>query len=355
MKKAVYFSIMLLTVYLNLVYEWEEGTSVLSVEILFLLFLYGTVRLWKGKIAVLPVGGFQIAEEGEHLDIPFIVENRGKVRTPDIRFRIRGQKFFVNSLGKRRKQTVLCPFEAEGCGRQILLPEKICAADALGMFWIPLRKAEREAAEIRVIPKCYPVFAEITKATRNFLVESDEYDKDRGGDDSSEVFDVRSYRPGDRISRIHWKLSARSDELYMKEFSCPIGASVILFLVRKDEEKGEENQQDFLRIAVSAGRAILDEECWFYTVWKEKRTGRWVRRLIKDEETYYEWLVALAGVGVSDFDRIDEEEYRHEFHEPYRSALFVQDNLTISGTFQEEIRFQRDKVKEKLAETVLII
>ena len=103
MKKAVYFSIMLLTVYLNLVYEWEEGTSVLSVEILFLLFLYGTVRLWKGKIAVLPVGGFQIAEEGEHLDIPFIVENRGRRRvSPLLNLRMRVLSCSLRILRKVR-------------------------------------------------------------------------------------------------------------------------------------------------------------------------------------------------------------------------------------------------------------
>ncbi|MBR6322909.1 MAG: DUF58 domain-containing protein, partial [Lachnospiraceae bacterium] len=39
------------------------------------------------------------------------------------------------------------------------------------------------------------------------------------GDDASETYDIREYREGDRISRMHWKLSAKRDTLMLREFS----------------------------------------------------------------------------------------------------------------------------------------
>ena len=55
------------------------------------------------------------------------------------------------------------------------------------MFYIRIRRFVSEPVEIHVVPKAYPVFAEISKAVR--LVTEGEYAKDRGGDDASEVFD----------------------------------------------------------------------------------------------------------------------------------------------------------------------
>lgn len=46
----------------------------------------------------------------------------------------------------------------------------------------------------------------------------DEYEETSlKGNVSSNVTDVREYRPGDRLQKIHWKLSAKSDSLMVKE------------------------------------------------------------------------------------------------------------------------------------------
>lgn len=46
----------------------------------------------------------------------------------------------------------------------------------------------------------------------------DEYETSaRTGNVSSNVTDIREYRPGDRLQKIHWKLSAKTDKLMVKE------------------------------------------------------------------------------------------------------------------------------------------
>lgn len=43
--------------------------------------------------------------------------------------------------------------------------------------------------------------------------------RSRKGTDASEMFDIRSYVPGDDIRSIHWKLSGKTDELIVRQAS----------------------------------------------------------------------------------------------------------------------------------------
>lgn len=52
---------------------------------------------------------------------------------------------------------------------------------------------------------------------------------------SENMMDVRSYRPGDRLQHIHWKLSAKKAELLVKEFESEAGNAVcVLFELNYD-------------------------------------------------------------------------------------------------------------------------
>ena len=48
------------------------------------------------------------------------------------------------------------------------------------------------------------------------------------GNISSDVKEIREYRPGDRLQRIHWKLSAKLDDLFVKEMAHTSSLAIIL-------------------------------------------------------------------------------------------------------------------------------
>ena len=48
------------------------------------------------------------------------------------------------------------------------------------------------------------------------------------GNISSDVKEIREYRPGDRLQRIHWKLSAKLDDLFVKEMAHTSTLAIIL-------------------------------------------------------------------------------------------------------------------------------
>lgn len=55
-----------------------------------------------------------------------------------------------------------------------------------------------------------------------------EFSKEKPGDDPSEIFDLHEYRAGDSVSRIHWKLSSKLDQLMVKEYSLPLASAYLL-------------------------------------------------------------------------------------------------------------------------------
>lgn len=58
--------------------------------------------------------------------------------------------------------------------------------------------------------------------------ESNEYSKKIAGDDPSEIFDIREYREGDRLRRIHRWLSEKHDKIIVKDFGEPVSKGVLI-------------------------------------------------------------------------------------------------------------------------------
>lgn len=58
--------------------------------------------------------------------------------------------------------------------------------------------------------------------------ESNIFSTQKGGEDTSQVFDYHEYIQGDRLKNINWKLSSRMNELMVKEFSFPISSRTLI-------------------------------------------------------------------------------------------------------------------------------
>jgi len=77
----------------------------------------------------------------------------------------------------------------------------------------------------------FPGYIPLESAIKDYSdlgLESENYSKSKKGDDPSEIFNIREYSEGDKISRIHWKLSAKQSELIVKDYSLPITNAVLL-------------------------------------------------------------------------------------------------------------------------------
>lgn len=97
--------------------------------------------------------------------------------------------------------------------------------DYFGIFAFPLKL--KKTCVIPIFPKIHPISTRLRRSVYN-LDNATVYNKSKSGEDSAEVFEIRDYIDGDRINRIHWKLSAKLDSYVVKDYSLPDNKSVLL-------------------------------------------------------------------------------------------------------------------------------
>ncbi len=75
---------------------------------------------------------------------------------------------------------------------------------------------------ILVMPKKHEI-DEISQMQKDMDEDSETtYSMTVPGDDPSEIFGIKEYEPGDRIRNIHWKLSAKKNQIMVKEYGMPV-------------------------------------------------------------------------------------------------------------------------------------
>ncbi len=208
--------------------------------------------------------------------------------------------------------------------------KKLRLYDMTGLFYSNVRcKSEKQ---IQILPELYDVPVRMSMAVRNFYGESDVYDENRPGHDNSELFQIREYQKGDRLQNIHWKLSAKQDDIMVKEHSLPKACPVILLLSyhprRKEKRKG--TLFAFLEIGASISFSLMDAGCPHYVVWYDD-TLQDIRRVRVDNE---ESLFYVIGSMMNNEWKAPKEalevRYREKFRmEPYVWALQLNEKLEV--------------------------
>ncbi len=146
-------------------------------------------------------------------------------------------------------------------GRFTIEADTFSLQDIMGL--IIVKKPIYISGEIYVLPDAA---ADELPDVTNFMSGAAEVEEStHKGSDFSEVSDIREYIPGDRIRDIHWKLSARCNELMVKERVATAGSEMVLFL---DLVKNEEAAQHILTCTYSLACAFIRQRlpvcvlCW---------------------------------------------------------------------------------------------
>ena len=292
-----YLAAVLATAYFAIMYQNTVLVVFLIGEVLLvpvLLFLLALMVRGLRLTLRIPI---PVSEAGSPVEAEILVENRSWLPVLGIDVWVQYQNLFLEEravvkltggvdAGARAK--FICRVESGICGCLEFTVKKVRVYDYLRLFSLPKRAGAREQAV--VLPRTYDTLAQLSLKTREFLGDSEEYDQSRGGDDPSEVFQLREYRPGDRIQQIHWKLSAASEDLVVKEFGRPVGCPVILFLDFSGTVLEPLWMKGFPELACALSRALVEAECLHYVVWYEPEAGGMFRQRVAEYEDVYRWL-----------------------------------------------------------------
>lgn len=200
---------------------------------------------------------------------------------------------FLVSVNANTAQTINFTLTSAHVGAIEIGIKKVVIYDLLRIFH--RNKKGNSKGVIKVFPELLPMENEVSIHHQE-LLDSDVFSKIKSGDDPSEVFDIREYKDGDKIHRIHWKLSSKRDCVMVKDYSLPIACStgilVDMSIAGKEEDK--LSCYDVLMTAVgSISYHMIANEQVHFIAWYETKTEEYHQEMICNEEDLYRVLYEL--------------------------------------------------------------
>lgn len=356
----IYILGMLFTLYVMVMYTEPYFFTIFLVEAGFLVYSAVTVFYMRGHVTVKLLTTTKVVRAGEMLPVTLALDNRGFLPLGNIKVRVRcrntmggidRKQWICLYVNARARAQVTFHLESEYCGMVEVHIDKLKVGDFFRLF--TLTKKCRENVLLPVFPEIYPISFEVGSRIRDFIGESDVFSKEKSGDDPSEVFDVRPFRPGDRMQQIHWKLTARSDEFMVKEFSRPLGYPVVVFLNFSRDDSMKKDQLKRMCRVLEAGLSIsvglAQVKCWHYIAWCGPDMS--IERFpVENADDVYGLMGQLLGVRVHEKLEDCREFYAQRFgRDTFNTFLSVNMTMTIEkdGEIYEERGLDRTALSGK--------
>lgn len=326
------------------------GTALLILAFLFLLYRVHTISCG----ITFPIS---IAECGKPLTARIIIENKSMFPCLKFQCLLEQNNHFLKGRHKEwlqggdaasGKNSFDYSLVIEDYGSYEVVLKKVRIYDLTGLFYV--NKKVQCSGYVQVLPNMQEIGVHLSEAARNFFGEAEVYDEFRPGDDHSELFQMREFRSGDKIQSIHWKLSAKQEELLVKEDSLPKACPVVLFLDYKNEkQRRPEKVNAYLVILASISFSLMDAGCAHYAAWYSNRREDLVRVRVDDEESLF---LFLSGYLQETFQKQDKD-LRQLYQEKYKGenylfAFQLDERLRLLKNGERIIRFHLEDWKKEL-------
>jgi len=297
----VYVGVFLLTLYCFFLYDDVIVTLFLVIEVVYLLVSLLSLFYLNGKVDVAMDTLIPIAEKNQEIPITFTVKNRSKNSRVYVKVLVKIENSFTREkkvikksgvIKKNQAENLIFMINAKSCGNLVISMKEYWVYDVLGILkW---KKKKKEVQQVGILPECHLIPLEISRKTREFIADAEEYSDRESGDDSSEIYQIREYREKDSLHDIHWKLSAKADKLLVKEYGRPLGCVVLIWLnLQCDFKKRKIVPITILELAASLSLSLLEEKCVHMVVWYEEENKKIQKKRISKEENVYELLSRL--------------------------------------------------------------
>ena len=358
MKKFLYLILLTAVFFLSVMYRME------SVRFLLLFLLILPAVLWislrfmgRGVHVSLRASQDQI-QKGDDWMVELLIENKSRIPAPVILIEL---DYFEMQTGKREKikvwgnagrhgsTVVSCKKEEKYSGKIQVCLSMVRVYDLLGIFSAEVPAAGQ--AEIKILPALY--MTEVTEKPHARPQESDfcEYDLSRPGNDVSEIFQIREYQAGDSLHRVHWKLSARADNMLVKDYSYPLGYRACLYLnfcMPETEKNLRQKMDGVIQLGMALSFSMFLNKCPHFLVWTAK-DGHLERYGVRTEENLYEAMEAVMQAEIYSEKKEWMDQYRQQFvDETPEVRLEVNDKLELLKKGEVLMRFHLEEMRNEL-------
>ena len=238
----LYFVLLIASGFFYILYEhafsfYLFAFLLITPVILFIMTLYTARRI---KISF--ENRITTAGRSAKLPIMVTVSNSSGLPCPNLMIEIEYCNLLDGKKSIMKINTPVFPHETQQmtltvsgvhCGTVNFRLKRCIISDMLKLFTLKTGTNStvnaKNSCTLTILPEHIPLENNIANYS-DMGLETDEYSKTQKGDDPSEIFDIRDYIDGDKLNRIHWKLSAKQDKTMVKDYSLPITNSIVLML-----------------------------------------------------------------------------------------------------------------------------
>lgn len=329
--KILFIVLILICIAFYVMYIWDFALVLLIVIALLPVVMFITTYIARKLITVEFAVRDKNVSKNKDFPVQLVVTNNSIFPIGKAEAHIEYYNVFSNQISSfdlylpiqpKNSQRITFQLKSKFCGIIKIRTSYISIFDPLRIF--RFKTGQNIQTEVAVMPEGHEISG-IVHYTDRVNEESDVFSEHRPGDDPSEVFDLREYNPGDKLNRIHWKLSSKKDEFIVKEYSLPIDVPCSLLLDLKCYEDNDLTLPVFdtlVETFLSLSQFLLDNERGHSVIFFNAAQNRFIEHTISDSSDLSAVIAEIIG-SVRDNLYCQSPEYYFADNSPLSFASFT--------------------------------
>ena len=288
--KIIYFFIIIVTFLFTILYSDYFPLAIFIITLALPIILNIIIRIIKNNIS-LDIKSIDVVQnKNDGIEVKILIKNNSIFPAVNGELKLcYYNKFSGNKeieyinfpINSRETESIDFKIKSKYCGKLIIEIQSLKIYDYL--TFSSVKKKLKKFKEVIVLPQIYDINFSGNSININSL-DGEIFSKDKAGDDPSEVFNVREYIEGDKIQRIHWKLSSKVDNVMIKEYSQPIVYDSIIIVEFYESKNNIDTIQGVIETAISLSHMLLSYNYIHYICWYDKSKDFFNKIIINSEE-----------------------------------------------------------------------
>ncbi|MBR0512166.1 MAG: DUF58 domain-containing protein [Ruminococcus sp.] len=289
--KILFIILIIVCICFYVLYVWDFALILLIVIAALPVIMFITTYITKKLITVEFAVKDKNVSKGKDFPVQLVVTNRSIFPIGKAEAHIEYYNVFSDQISAfdlylpiqpKNSQRITFQLSSKFCGVIKIRSARLNIYDPLRLF--RFRTAKNICTDIAVMPEGHEIGG-IVHYTDRVNEESDVFSEYKPGDDPSEVFDLREYNQGDKLNRIHWKLSSKKDDFIVKDYSLPIDVPCSVFLDLKCYDKSNLTLPVFdtlIETMISLSQFLLENERGHSIIFFNSSLNRFVEHTVLD-------------------------------------------------------------------------
>ncbi|MBR1724304.1 MAG: DUF58 domain-containing protein [Ruminococcus sp.] len=307
----IYLAALVISILFYILYVGNISFMIMAFTILlpFLLMIMNLIAKFSVK-AQLTIGSHTCAAD-QSVPMRIILTNRSFIPVPmseiTICYRLRTgsseEKMTIcTPIFPLNSQTLTAGFSSKHYGIVECRIKSVRIYDLLRIssFKLPKRSFTGISQKVTVMPEALPLNNGVSPY-HELGTDSQEFSQSKPGDDPSEIFAIREYADGDKLNRVHWKLTAKIDSLMVKEYSLPLveGCMIVVDPYIKSGVHGREELYDTeIQLSFSLSMLLQSSDVRHRVAAYSDRKEALEQYTVFDEQTSMDGVLSQLSCGI---------------------------------------------------------